>query len=168
MTGIPVDVLVAGEADELIPTLDDETHFLTWSAVSDDPWTLGFNMDALVVFDCNEEGVARNIDLLVPESRWADVALPLRVPLPSQQRFSLRFPSEVFDVKSLGLPVTVQRSGRTVYIAFVNELTENVDLRYLSGQSWAGIREGRLVLLAATLSAAPPHPEMPSGRNQKP
>lgn len=168
MIGIPVEVLVAGEADELIPTLDDETHFLTWTAVSEDPWTLGFNVDALVVFDCNEEGVTRNIDLLVPKSRWANVASPLMVPLPSRQRFSLRFPSEVFDVKLLRLPVTVLRSRQIVCVAFTNEPTEDVDLRYLSGQSWAGIREGRLVLLAATLSAASPHPEVPSSRNQEP
>lgn len=155
MFGIPVDVLAGGETDELIPTLDGETQFLTWSAVSEDPWNLGFNVDALVVFDCNKEGVARNIDLLVPESRWGDGAMPLVVPSPGRRRFSLRFSSEVFDVESLRLPVTVQRWGRTVCVAFVNEPTENVDVRPLSGNSWAGIQGGRLVLLAATLSAAP-------------
>lgn len=151
MRGVPAEPVRASVESELVPAFDPETRFLSWRAKSRDEWSLGLNIDNLIIIDCNDEGVARNIDLLIPDLRWSSTSATQQPQSTQSTRFTIKLPRSVLEEKSVRLPVKVKRGGQVVFVA-IGAGPANQGRRVdLSDSSWAWIRDGDLVQLAAVL-----------------
>ena len=74
----------------------------------------------MVIFDCNEDRIALNVDLIISDDRWEDASSALIAPQLTGPKLALRFPERVFGETTLELPVSVTRSARIVQVAFSN------------------------------------------------
>lgn len=154
MTGIPVALEIArGDDDLLVPSLDSSTGLLTWKSSSGDPWARGFDVDALVIFDCSEVGLVRNIELLVPKARWSRSA-NRSVGFPSgKPNRVIRIARSVFEDKSLRVPVRVQLEDDVVSVEFTDQSAQCETAYPVSSSAWVSVAGDLLVRMHGRLGA---------------
>jgi len=145
---ITVSPEVAAQIDALRPNLDTGTGIFSLSTESDAPWTAGFDIDGLVLFDCDENRWIRNVDLLIP---WKRLKLS-QVELPSTDgpTCALQCDSAVLEHQSLRLSVVAERDGNTVRIGF-SETSESGIVVRIAPNAAVRIDDGCLIEIFATL-----------------
>jgi len=152
MTGLGIELLAATTQDEIRAEFDSQSGLLSLRSESNDKWPRALNVDDLVILDCSQSGVVRNVELLIPESRWAILASDEFPPLVGPSN-ALKLLDEELSRMSIDLPVAVSRSGTTVVMSFVaqDEEPSGGSLVKLSPTCAARVSNSRLIGLIARI-----------------
>ena len=150
MIGVPVELLPASPEADLVPVFDADVQLLGWAAGATDDYPQALNIGNLVIIDCNEDGLARFIELIIPEPRWTvTAARPL---CETTHRYALRLSQSVLDARFVLLPLIASRSGSVVYLDIGEGWIAADRCVALSAESWAWLKAGELVGLAGIVA----------------